>query len=111
MRLGQIGCGRQNPPIQSAEPPSRIRMTEGMPSTSLQDWKVVTALLLPQKRRWYDAGFPYRSACTNQPRQVMKYTYRSLTCLCALYFNSEENTFKRKIHGLNLVQMLKLIMF
>ncbi|CAL5971125.1 Hypothetical_protein [Hexamita inflata] len=46
MRLGQIGCGRQNPPVQSAE----------LPSTSLQDWKAVTAPLLPQKRmvrrRW-----------------------------------------------------------
>ncbi|CAL6020775.1 Hypothetical_protein [Hexamita inflata] len=31
--------------------------------------KAVTAPLLPQKRRWYDAGgFPYRSACTKQPR-------------------------------------------
>ncbi|CAL6071441.1 Hypothetical_protein [Hexamita inflata] len=62
MRLGQIGCGRQNPPIQSAElASSRIYMAKGMPSTSLQDWKAVTAPLLPQKRRWYDAGgFPYR---------------------------------------------------
>ncbi|CAL6026468.1 Hypothetical_protein [Hexamita inflata] len=59
MRLGQIGCGRKNPPVQSAE----------LPSTSLQDWKAVTAPLLPQKRRWYDAGgLPYRSACTKQPR-------------------------------------------
>ncbi|CAL6059426.1 Hypothetical_protein [Hexamita inflata] len=62
MRLGQIGCGRQNPPVQSAELPSRIGMAKGMPSTSLQDWKAATAPLLPQKRRWYDAGgFPYRS--------------------------------------------------
>ncbi|CAL6013950.1 Hypothetical_protein [Hexamita inflata] len=70
MRLGQIGCGRQNPPIQSAElASSRISMAKGMPSTSLQDWKAATAPLLPQKRRWYDAGgFPYRSACTKQPR-------------------------------------------
>ncbi|CAL5983276.1 Hypothetical_protein [Hexamita inflata] len=70
MRLGQIGCGRQNPPIQSAElASSRISMAKGMPSTSLQDQKAVTAPLLPQKRRWYDAGgFPYRSACTKQPR-------------------------------------------
>ncbi|CAL6017064.1 Hypothetical_protein [Hexamita inflata] len=69
MRLGQIGCGRQNPPVQSAELPSRIGMAKGMPSTSLQDWKAATAPLLPQKRRWYDAGgFPYRSACTKQPR-------------------------------------------
>ncbi|CAL5992421.1 Hypothetical_protein [Hexamita inflata] len=68
MRLGQIGCGRQNPPIQSAElASSRISMAKGMPSTILQDWKAVTAPLLPQKRRWYDAGgFPYRSACTKQ---------------------------------------------
>ncbi|CAL6056855.1 Hypothetical_protein [Hexamita inflata] len=44
-------------------------MAKGMPSTSLQDWKAVTAPLLPQKRRQYDAGgFPYRSACTKQPR-------------------------------------------
>ncbi|CAL6111657.1 Hypothetical_protein [Hexamita inflata] len=65
MRLGQIGCGRQNPPIQSAElASSRIGMAKGMPSTSLQDW--TTAPLLPQKRRLYDAGFPYRSACTKQ---------------------------------------------
>ncbi|CAL5971291.1 Hypothetical_protein [Hexamita inflata] len=57
MRLGQIGCGRQNPPIQSAElASSRISMAKGMPSTILQDWKAVTAPLLPQKRRWYDAG-------------------------------------------------------
>ncbi|CAL6062809.1 Hypothetical_protein [Hexamita inflata] len=70
MWLGQIGCGRQNPPIQSAElASSRIGMAKGMPSTNLQDWqKAVTAPLLPQKRRWYDAGgFPYRSACTKQP--------------------------------------------
>ncbi|CAL6059258.1 Hypothetical_protein [Hexamita inflata] len=59
MQLGQISCGRQNPPVQSAE----------LPSTSLQDWKAVTAPLLPQKRRWYDAGgFQYRTACTKQPR-------------------------------------------
>ncbi|CAL6082204.1 Hypothetical_protein [Hexamita inflata] len=56
MRLGQIGCGRQNPPVQSAELPSRIGMAKGMPSTSLQDWKAATAPLLSQKRRWYDAG-------------------------------------------------------
>ncbi|CAL5979843.1 Hypothetical_protein [Hexamita inflata] len=67
MRLGQIGCGRQNPRVQSAELPSRIGMAKGMPSTSLQDWKAVTAPLLPQKRRWYDAGgFPYRSACVTK---------------------------------------------
>ncbi|CAL6003550.1 Hypothetical_protein [Hexamita inflata] len=72
MRLGQIGCGRQNPPVQSAElASSRIGMAKGWPSTSLQDWKAATAPLLPQKRRWYDAGgFPYRSACTKQPRYV-----------------------------------------
>ncbi|CAL6048619.1 Hypothetical_protein [Hexamita inflata] len=69
MRLGQIGCGRQNPPIQSAGLASRIGMAKGMLSTLLQDWKAVTAPLLPQKRRWYDPdGFPYRSACTKQPR-------------------------------------------
>ncbi|CAL6066925.1 Hypothetical_protein [Hexamita inflata] len=57
MRLGQIGCGRQNPPIQRAElASSRISMAKGIPSTSLQDWKAATAPLLPQKRRWYDAG-------------------------------------------------------
>ncbi|CAL5982830.1 Hypothetical_protein [Hexamita inflata] len=57
MRLGQIGCGRQNPPNQSAElASSMISMAKGMPSTSLQDWKTTTAPLLPQKRKWYDAG-------------------------------------------------------
>ncbi|CAL6054355.1 Hypothetical_protein [Hexamita inflata] len=62
MRFGQIGFGRQNPPVQSAELPSRIGMAKGIPSTSLQDWKAATAPF-PQKRRWYDAGgFPYRSA-------------------------------------------------
>ncbi|CAL6045790.1 Hypothetical_protein [Hexamita inflata] len=69
MRLGQIGCGRQNPQVRSAELLSRISMAKGMPSTILQNLKAVTAPLLPQKRRWYDAGgFPYRSACTQQPR-------------------------------------------
>ncbi|CAL6111559.1 Hypothetical_protein [Hexamita inflata] len=79
MRLGQIGCGRQNPPIQSAElASSRISMAKGMPSTSLQDWKAVTAPLLPLKRRWYDAGgFPYRSACTKQPRYAPGCLYPS----------------------------------
>ncbi|CAL5995677.1 Hypothetical_protein [Hexamita inflata] len=78
MRLGQIGCGRQNPPIQSAELLSRIGMAKGMPSTSLQDWKAATAPLLPQKRRWYDAGgFPYRSACTKQPRYAPGCLYPS----------------------------------
>ncbi|CAL6116178.1 Hypothetical_protein [Hexamita inflata] len=78
MRLGQIGCGRQNPPVQSAELPSRIGMAKGMPSTSLQDWKAATAPLLPQKRRWYDAGgFPYRSACTKQPRYAPGCLYPS----------------------------------
>ncbi|CAL6053820.1 Hypothetical_protein [Hexamita inflata] len=58
--LGQIGGGRQNPPVQSAELPSRIGMAKGMSSTSLQDWKAATAQLLPQKSRWYDAdGFTY----------------------------------------------------
>ncbi|CAL6109575.1 Hypothetical_protein [Hexamita inflata] len=79
MRLGQIGCGRQNPPVQSAElASSRIGMAKGMPSTSLQDWKAATAPLLPQKRRWYDAGgFPYRSACTKQPRYAPGCLYPS----------------------------------
>ncbi|CAL5982842.1 Hypothetical_protein [Hexamita inflata] len=68
MRLGQIGCGRQNPPVQSVE----------LLSTSLQDWKAVTAPLLPQKRRWYDAGgLPYRSACTKQPRYAPGCLYPS----------------------------------
>ncbi|CAL6042557.1 Hypothetical_protein [Hexamita inflata] len=59
MRFDQIGCGRQNPAAQSAELLSRIGMAKGMPSTSLQYWKAETAPLLPQKRRWYDAGgFP-----------------------------------------------------
>ncbi|CAL6112224.1 Hypothetical_protein [Hexamita inflata] len=74
----QIGCGRQNPPVQSAELLSRISMAKGMPSTSLQDWKAATAPLLPQKRRWYDAGgFPYRSACTKQPRYAPGCVYPS----------------------------------
>ncbi|CAL5977686.1 Hypothetical_protein [Hexamita inflata] len=79
MRLGQIGCGRQNPPIQSAElASSRIGMARGMPSTSLQDWKAATAPLLPQKRRQYDAGgFPYRSARTKQPRYAPGCLYTS----------------------------------
>ncbi|CAL6035334.1 Hypothetical_protein [Hexamita inflata] len=79
MRLGQIGCGRQNPPVQSAElASSRIGMAKGMPSTSLQDQKAVTAPLLPQKRRWYDAGgLPYRSACTKQPRYAPGCLYPS----------------------------------
>ncbi|CAL6033830.1 Hypothetical_protein [Hexamita inflata] len=71
-KLGQIGCGRQN----SAS--SRIGMAKGMPSTSLQDWKAATAPLLPQKRRWYDAGgFPYRSACTKQPHYAPGCLYPS----------------------------------
>ncbi|CAL6048131.1 Hypothetical_protein [Hexamita inflata] len=68
MRYGQIGCGRQNPLVQSAE----------LLSTSLQDWKAATAPLLPQKRRWYDAGgFPQRSACTRQPRNAPGCLYPS----------------------------------
>ncbi|CAL6025382.1 Hypothetical_protein [Hexamita inflata] len=70
--------GRQNPPIQSAELPSRISIAKGMPSTSLQDQKAAAALLLPQKRRWYDAGgFPYRSVCTKQPRYAPGCLYSS----------------------------------
>ncbi|CAL6107819.1 Hypothetical_protein [Hexamita inflata] len=73
---GQLGCGRKNPPIQSAELP-RIGMAKGMPSTSLQDWKAATAPLLPQKRRWYDAGgFPYKSSCT-KPRYAPGCLYPS----------------------------------
>ncbi|CAL6098960.1 Hypothetical_protein [Hexamita inflata] len=72
------GWLQQNPPVQSAELPSRIGMAKGMPSTSLQDWKAATAPLLPQKRRWYDAGgFPYRSACTKQPRYAPRCLYPS----------------------------------
>ncbi|CAL6049636.1 Hypothetical_protein [Hexamita inflata] len=68
MRLGQIGCGRQNSLVQSAE----------LPSTSLQDWKAATAPLLHQKRRWYDAGgISYRSACTKQPRYAPGCLYPS----------------------------------
>ncbi|CAL6109181.1 Hypothetical_protein [Hexamita inflata] len=75
MRLGQIGCGGQNPPMLAS---SRISIAKGMPSTSLQDWKAATSPLLPQKRRWYDAGgFPYRSACTKQPRYAPGYLYPS----------------------------------
>ncbi|CAL6010487.1 Hypothetical_protein [Hexamita inflata] len=78
LRCGQIGCGRQNPQVQRAElASSRIGMAKGMPSTSLQDWKAATPLL-PQKRRWYDAGgFPYRSACTKQPRYAPGCLYPS----------------------------------
>ncbi|CAL6025337.1 Hypothetical_protein [Hexamita inflata] len=37
-----------------------------------------TAPLLPQKRRWYDAGgFPYRSACMKQPRYAPGCLYPS----------------------------------
>ncbi|CAL5972566.1 Hypothetical_protein [Hexamita inflata] len=58
LRCGSVkSVARQNPPIQSAELPSRIHMAKGMPSTSLQDWNAATAPLLPQKRRWYDAGW------------------------------------------------------
>ncbi|CAL6005346.1 Hypothetical_protein [Hexamita inflata] len=65
-------------PVKSAELPSRIGMAKGMPSTSLQDWKAATAPLLPQKRRWYDAGgFPYRSACTKQPHYAHGCLYPS----------------------------------
>ncbi|CAL6037728.1 Hypothetical_protein [Hexamita inflata] len=79
MRLGQIGCGRQNLPAQRAElASSRIGMDKGMPSTSLQDQIAATAPLLPQKRRWYDAGgFPYRSASTKQPRYAPGCLYPS----------------------------------
>ncbi|CAL5988182.1 Hypothetical_protein [Hexamita inflata] len=56
MRLGQIGCGRLNPPVQSAElASSRIGMAKGMPSTSLQDWKAATIASLETqmvRRRW-----------------------------------------------------------
>ncbi|CAL6041079.1 Hypothetical_protein [Hexamita inflata] len=53
-------------------------MVKGMLSRSLQNWKAVTALLLPQKRRWYDAGgFPYRQACTKQPRYAPGCLYLS----------------------------------
>ncbi|CAL6033616.1 Hypothetical_protein [Hexamita inflata] len=56
----------------------RIGMAKGMPSTSLQDWKAITAPLLLQKRRWYDAGgFPYRSACMKQPRYAPGCLYPS----------------------------------
>ncbi|CAL5997827.1 Hypothetical_protein [Hexamita inflata] len=78
MRIGQICYGRQNSPIQSAELPSRIRMVKGMPSTNLQDLKAATVPLLPQKRRWYNAGrFPYRSACTKQPHYAHGCLYPS----------------------------------
>ncbi|CAL6008844.1 Hypothetical_protein [Hexamita inflata] len=57
---------------------SRISITKGMPSTNLQDWKAATSPLLPQKRRWYDAGgFPYRSACTKQTRYAPGCLYPS----------------------------------
>ncbi|CAL6106943.1 Hypothetical_protein [Hexamita inflata] len=56
-------------------------MAKGMPSTSLQDWKAATASLLPQKRGWYDASeYPYRSACTKQPRMLV---HESLVALAA----------------------------
>ncbi|CAL5974278.1 Hypothetical_protein [Hexamita inflata] len=88
MRLGQIGCGRQNPPIQSAElASSRISMAKGMPSTILQDRKAATAPLLPQKRRWYDAGgFPYRSRRSRVTAPGCLYPSRWLPWLrrCAL---------------------------
>ncbi|CAL6011043.1 Hypothetical_protein [Hexamita inflata] len=72
MRLSQIGCGRQNPPIQSAE----------LPSTSLQDWKAVTTPLLPQKRRWYDAGgFPYRSVARSSRVTLLDACTRVVGCL------------------------------
>ncbi|CAL6052519.1 Hypothetical_protein [Hexamita inflata] len=81
MRLGQIGCGRQNPPVQSVELPSRIRMVKGIPSTSLQDWKATTAPLLSQKRRWYNAGgFPYRSASRVTPLDACTRVVGCLGC-------------------------------
>ncbi|CAL6081874.1 Hypothetical_protein [Hexamita inflata] len=97
LRCGQIGCGRQNPPVQSAE----------LPSTSLQDWKAVTAPLLPQKRRWYDAGgFPYRSACTKQPlrRWLQRSAQRTYLCLKLMiirvnlqFLYRRPNQYKRKL--------------
>ncbi|CAL6031969.1 Hypothetical_protein [Hexamita inflata] len=58
MRLSQIA--------QKVKSPDSKGLSE-LPSTSLQDWKAATAPLLPQKRRWYAGGFPYRSApeCLN----------------------------------------------
>ncbi|CAL6116286.1 Hypothetical_protein [Hexamita inflata] len=79
MRLGQIGCGRQNPRCKML---SRIGMAKGIPSTSHQDWKAATAQLLPQKRRWYDTGgFPYRSAYTKQPHYPLMPVSESLVIL------------------------------
>ncbi|CAL6115899.1 Hypothetical_protein [Hexamita inflata] len=76
MRLGQIGCGMQNPRFKVLS--CRQGSAKSMPSTSLQDWKAATAPLLPQKRRWYDAGgFPYRSASTKQPRYASGCLYPS----------------------------------
>ncbi|CAL6001801.1 Hypothetical_protein [Hexamita inflata] len=112
MRLGQIGCGRQNPPVQSAELALlRIGMAKGMPSTSLQDWKAATAPLLPQKRRWYDAGgFPYISACTKQPRYatvVDVYLKLMIIRVNLQFLYRRPNQYKRKLSEWDIFQHIQ----
>ncbi|CAL6011369.1 Hypothetical_protein [Hexamita inflata] len=73
MRFDQIGCGRQNPPIQRAElASSRIRMAKGMPSTNLQDWKAETrsiASLETQmvRHRWIPVQIGLHEAAALRP--------------------------------------------
>ncbi|CAL6035017.1 Hypothetical_protein [Hexamita inflata] len=86
MRLGQIGCGRQNPPVQSAElASSRIGMAKGMPSTSLQDWKAATrsiASLETQvvRHRWISVYIDLHEAAALRPWMLVP---ESLVALAA----------------------------
>ncbi|CAL6052926.1 Hypothetical_protein [Hexamita inflata] len=95
MRLGQIGYGRQNPPIQITAS-SRIDIAKGMLLTSLQDWKAVTAPLLPQKRRWYDvSGFSNRQQIGAQRTQV--FLKLMIIRVNLLFLYRRQNQYKRKL--------------
>ncbi|CAL6082435.1 Hypothetical_protein [Hexamita inflata] len=72
-----------------------------MPSTSLQDWKAATAPLLPQKRRWYDAGgFPYNRLTNSRvtPWMLVPESLVALLRRCAqLYSVSKTNDHSREL--------------
>ncbi|CAL6062544.1 Hypothetical_protein [Hexamita inflata] len=81
MRLGQIGCGRQNPPVQSAELSSRIGMAFNEPS-GLESGNRSIASLETQmvRRRWIPVQIGLHEAAALRPWMLVP---ESLVALAA----------------------------
>ncbi|CAL6020576.1 Hypothetical_protein [Hexamita inflata] len=69
-------------------------MTKGMPSMSLQDWKAATASLIPQKRRWYDAGSSRQKVMQINMNNMKEFLQEIIKCskICTVEVNNAQRT-------------------